>query len=298
MRNGIKLFILLCFASAIGLSALPDDSYSFTGGVSSFRQEISNDTSGTVRDSLMGTYVGAFGERYISTSWVFSPGVFLSQKGVQNSASFTRATYLETSAQLRWYFADKPRWRSYFGFGAGYGILLDAETVTSGGQTSNAWQNLNKNELSAQLGAGFEFPVSSSTGLQFGCTYSRGLTNNLSPATSSGADGKWTGIYAFVALRFKTKDESYGPQERALDYLKWKNEGFNGQWRREEKEEQSPVSKESEKLNQNQERFPQAKHEDLVEDQDVKPDPELLLQNEEPPNLAPAEPVQPMKEEW
>jgi hypothetical protein len=300
MRTLLKVIVLLFFSSHLGFSALLEDSYGFLGGLSSFRQEISNDTTGTKRDFLTGSYVGAFGERYLSPSWIFSPGVFISQKGVQNSGSFTRATYLEASAQLRWYFADKPRWRSYLGFGGGFGILLDAQTVSSTGQNSAAWGYLNKNELSAQLGAGFEFPVSSDVGLQFGCSYVYGLSSNLDPSTSGGLNGRWTGIYGFVGLRFKTTQESDGPQERAMDYLRWKNGGMKSSFQKEpvrsqverEKaesarfnEEPATFSLQSEKVEEPEKRMPQAKIEQTAPEAQ-KPEPQQ------------PEPLPPMEGEW
>jgi len=219
----LKAFLCLTYVfSNLSWGMWGESSYGFLGGMSSFRQNLSNDLSGTKRDYLQGIYLGAFGENYLSSSWVFSPGVFVSQKGVQNSGSLTRATYLETSAQLRWYFTDKPNWRSYFGFGAAYGILLDAETVTSAGASTNAFYDINRNELSGLVGAGFEFPVASDTGLQIGCNYVHGLTDGLIVGNQ---DGKWSGLYAFVALRFKSSISNEGSVDRAMDYLRWKNRG-------------------------------------------------------------------------
>jgi len=221
-----NLFILpLLFLTTIGFSAQRENSYGFVGGMSSFNQSIKN-SAGVVDDSAtseLGLYVGVYGERYLSPSWVLSPGIYYSQKGAKNTTASRRANYLETSAMLRWYFADGTRWRSYLGVGGGFGVLLSAEDVTNSGVLANKFSLFSKNELSAQAGWGLEFPVSAETGVQLGITYSRSVTSFLDPTTVGGDKGTWSGFYGFVALRFRSQKESITTEDRARDYLRWKN---------------------------------------------------------------------------
>ncbi|MFM8269802.1 MAG: outer membrane beta-barrel protein [Pseudomonadota bacterium] len=225
MRANVLAFVLLLLNS-IGFSALPDSSYGFVGGMSSFNQIIKN-SAGAVDDSYssdLGLYLGVFGERYLSSSWVLSPGIYFSQKGAKDNSGSRRANYLETSALLRWYFSDGPRLRSYFGFGGAFGILMSAEDAPNSGGPIDKAGSFSRNELSAQLGWGIEFPVAEDTGMQVGLTYSRSLTNFLNPAAAGvgGNQGTWNGFYGFVALRFKSQKESNTVEDRARDYLKYK----------------------------------------------------------------------------
>jgi hypothetical protein len=210
--------------ATIGFSVQQDNSYGFVGGMSAFNYSIKH-SSGLVDESEstgLGLYVGVFGERYLSSSWVFSPGIYLSQKGGKTASSTGHASYLETSALLRYYFFDKPRWRSYLGFGGAFGVLLSAEDMTNSGLATDQFSSFNKNELSAQLGLGFEFPFADETGMQVGLTYSRGLTSYLDPTKVSGDKGTWNGFYAFVALRLKPEKGESSAQDRAYDYLRSK----------------------------------------------------------------------------
>ncbi|NBX75425.1 MAG: hypothetical protein EBQ92_02640 [Proteobacteria bacterium] len=221
-----KLLVLVLLSiSAIGLASKPENSYGFVGGMSSFNQLIKS-SAGVVDDSTsseLGLYVGVYGEKYLSPSWVLTPGIYFSQKGAKTGAASRRANYLETSALLRWYFLDGSKWRSYLGFGGGFGVLLSAEDVTNAGVLADKFSFFSKNELSAQVGWGLEFPVSSDTGMQLGITYSRSMTSFLDPTTVGGDKGTWNGFYGFVALRFKSQKESITTEDRARDYLRWKN---------------------------------------------------------------------------
>jgi hypothetical protein len=224
MRTNFLIWTLLSMAT-IGFSVQQDNSYGFVGGMSTFNQSIKN-SAGVVDDSTsseLGLYVGVYGEKYLSPSWVLTPGIYFSQKGARNSAASRRANYLETSALLRWYFLDGAKWRSYLGFGGGFGVLLSAEDVTSAGVLADKFTFFSKNELSAQAGWGLEFPVADDTGMQLGITYSRSVTSFLDPTTVGGDKGTWSGFYGFVALRFKSQKESITTEDRARDYLRWKN---------------------------------------------------------------------------
>lgn len=223
MRHNI-LVLIFFFVSTVGLSAEPQSSYGFVGGMSVFNQSIKHSSgsldSGTSSD--LGLYVGVFGERPLSASWVLTPGIYLSQKGSKNSLASRRANYLETSALLRWYFLNGAKWRSYFGFGGGFGVLLSAEDLTNTGVSTDKFGYFSKNELSAQLGWGLEFPIANETGMQLGITYSRSITNYLDPTSVAGDRGTWSGFYGFLALRFRSQKESISSEDRALDYLRWK----------------------------------------------------------------------------
>lgn len=225
MRIFQACVIFLICASNHSQGAWGESSYGFLGGVTSISQSLAPNSNAPAvsSESKTGALAGAFGETYLNSSWVISPGLFYIEKGAKDTASSTTASYLEVSSQLRLYLIDNPGFRSYLGFGASFGILLSADTTSNAGQISSTFGLLNKNELSGQVGAGFEFPVGSETGLQFGALYIRGLTNHLRADTTSGMDGKWQGFYGFVALRFKSNRESSSSIDRAMDYLKWKN---------------------------------------------------------------------------
>ncbi len=112
-----------------------------------------------------------------------------------------------------------------WGGGPAYGVLMNASTNTSAGLVSDDTKLLARNELSVQGGLGFEFPLSSQTGMQVGFTYSRGLSNNLNVESAGGLRGHWQGFYAFTGLRFKNTVEVSSARERAEEYLRFKNSG-------------------------------------------------------------------------
>jgi len=170
---------------------------------------------------------GVLGDIQLSSSLYLTPGIWFVQKGVQDSGSSTRANYLETNALLKTYLADNANWRFYLAGGAGFGVLLGATSVSSGGASTDLSDSMMRNELSAQLGLGYETSVGAETDMIFGLNYNRGLTNNLDVTKSGGVEGKWSGLYAFVAFRFHSSQESTTPEERAMDYLKWKNSSKN-----------------------------------------------------------------------
>jgi len=228
MRAKIIL-VLLALMTSLGFSTNEEASFSFLGGFSTFNQ-ILKKPSGAFDDNTtndFGLYVGVYGERYLSPSWSLTPGIYLSQKNtkLKSDDAFRKATYLEASSLLRWYFVDNGNWRSYFGVGGGFGILLSVEDSSADGTSAEMKGAFSKNELSFQGGWGIEFPVGAETGLQLGITYSRSLTNFLDPGLSQGDRGTWSGFYSFAALRFKNRVESNNPEERARDYLRWKNSG-------------------------------------------------------------------------
>lgn len=230
MRQSFLLLVLFLLSS-IGFSYEEQNSYGFVGGMSAFNQTIKHST-GAIDDSTsseLGLHIGVFGERYLSPSWVLTPGIYFSQKGAKNNSASRRANYLETSALLRWYWLNGNKWRSYLGFGGGFGVLLSAEDLTNTGVQTDKFVYFSKNELSAQLGWGLEFPIADDTGMQIGLTYSRSLTNFLDPTTVGGDRGTWSGFYGFVALRFKMQTESISTEERAMDYLRWKNSNPSSQ---------------------------------------------------------------------
>jgi len=211
---------------AMGLGALsPERNYAFAGGVSVFNQNLSS--SSGQGNSSVGAYVGSFGDIQLSSSLYLAPGIWFVQKGVQDSSSSTRASYLETTALLKTYLVDRPQSRFYLAGGGGLGVLLEASTVSSGGVSTDLANSMMRNELSAQLGVGYETSVGEETDMILGVSYSRGLTNNLDLTKSGGVEGKWSGFYAFVALRFHPTQESNTPEDRAMEYLKWKNGGKN-----------------------------------------------------------------------
>lgn len=230
------LFLGMALGASLVFSSTEENNYGFVGGVSTFNNSIRK-ASGAIDDSTSydsGLYVGVFGERNLSPSLVLAPGVYLSQKGAKNSFASRRANYLEASASLRWYFLNESNWRSYFGFGGGFGILLSAEDANVNGVTVDMYKSLSKNELSVQGGWGLEFPVGTDTGMQIGLTYSRSLTNFLDPGQMGGDRGTWSGLYSFLALRFKSQVESNDPESRAREYLRWKNNSTNSSGEKEE----------------------------------------------------------------
>lgn len=216
------VIVLGLLLSTLSLAALSSDgNYAIAGGVSVFNQSLSN--SSAQGNSSVGAYVGSFGDVRLSSSLYLTPGIWFVQKGVQDSSSSTRASYLETTALLKTYLFDRSQSRFYLAGGGGLGVLLDASSVSSGGVSTDLGGSMMRNELSAQLGLGYETSVGEETDMILGATYSRGLTNNLDVAQSGGVEGKWSGIYAFLALRFHPTQESNTPEDRAMDYLKWKN---------------------------------------------------------------------------
>lgn len=223
MRIGIHCLLIL-FMSSMGWSVSEDGSYGFVGGVSVFNQSIKS-SSGAINNSSsfdIGYHVGVFGEFFLARALALTPGVYLSQKGARANNASRQASYLETAALLRWYFADSSTWRSYLGFGSSFGILLSAQDTTNTGIQSDKFRFFSKNDLSAQVGWGLEFPVSSGTGMQIGLTYSRSLTTFIDPGAVGGDKGTWSGFYGFLALRFKSQVDYQTPEERARDYLRFR----------------------------------------------------------------------------
>jgi len=197
------------------------DTFGVAGGLTSFNQLQSNAEGAIQTDSTstLGMFAGVFGEMPLSKGLVFSPGVFLSQKGAENSIARLKVNYLETSAQLKWYFVDGFDFRMYLGGGFGFGILMAAETLQSNGTVTDQFSGLAKNELSGQGGLGLEFSLSKDTAMQLGFSYVRGLSSHTSNALIS---GKWEGFYAFTGFRFKGERESNTPEKRARDYVDFK----------------------------------------------------------------------------
>ncbi|NBW98893.1 PorT family protein [bacterium] len=210
-----------------------ENTYGFLAGMSSFNQNLT-DGSGASIDldpaNAQGAYAGVFGERYLGNAITLNPGVYFSQKGVKlnigGSSATSKADYLELSANLRWYFVDDLGTRAYLGAGLGFGILMGGETISSLGAVTNSTNQLAKNELSFQGGAGVEFELNADSGLLFGLTYCRGLSNHLNVSTTQGRNGLWNGFYGFAGIRFKNQREANTPLERAREYLRTKN-GFS-----------------------------------------------------------------------
>lgn len=204
------------------------DTFAVAGGITSFSQ-LQSDASGAIETEntqTVGIYSGVFGEMPLKGNLVLSPGLFLSQKGAENINSKLRASYLETSAQLKWYFVNNFDFRFYLGAGLGFGILLSAEELSSNGTVTDNFQGLAKNELSGQGGLGIEFSLSNETALQLGGSYVRGLTSHLNAETSQGKSGNWEGFYGFAALRFRPDSEDDSPEKRARDYVNFKYQNF------------------------------------------------------------------------
>lgn len=214
-------------AFVLGLGAYgnsSDWSYGFVGGLSSFNQ-LQNISNGTTTNSENGVYAGFFGEIELAPSLFLSPGAHYVQKGARTDTSASTVNYIEASGQFRWYLTNSNSFRAYLGGGPAYGVLMNASTNTSAGLVSDDTKLLARNELSVQGGLGFEFPLSSQTGMQVGFTYSRGLSNNLNVESAGGLRGHWQGFYAFTGLRFKNTVEVSSARERAEEYLRFKNSG-------------------------------------------------------------------------
>ncbi|NBX93528.1 MAG: PorT family protein [Proteobacteria bacterium] len=215
-------FLVVLGMSGTSQAALDSEgNYAFLGGMSYTNQILSTgDSNGTY---LTGAYVGTYGDIRLTPLLVLSPGFFFVQKGVQDSSIYTRANYLETSALLKVYLVDNPTFRWYLGAGGSFGILLGANTVAGNGTSTPVAGLMNRNEVAAQGGMGFEFSVGEETDLILGATYTRALTSNLDINYTSGVEGRWAGIYGFVAIRVHEKREANTPEERAEQYLQWKN---------------------------------------------------------------------------
>lgn len=228
---GLNLFLLLSTQSGHALER--ENTYGFLAGMSSFNQNLTDGNGASIDldpSNAQGAYVGVFGERYLGNAITLNPGVYFSQKGVKlnsgGSSATSKADYLEISANLRWYFVDDLGTRAYLGAGLGFGILMGGETVSSLGAVTNSTNQLTKNELSFQGGAGVEFELNADSGLLFGLTYCRGLSNHLNISTTQGQNGLWNGFYGFAGIRFKNQREANTPLERAREYFRTKN-GFS-----------------------------------------------------------------------
>lgn len=220
------------------------DTFAVAGGITSFNR-LQSDASGAVDTDTtqsVGIYSGVFGEVSLVSGGglVLSPGVFLSQKGAETTEAKIRTSYLETSAQLKWFFVNGTDFRMYFGAGLGFGILLSAEESQTSGSVTDTFSQFAKNELSGQGGLGLEFVLSNATALQLGGSYVRGLTSHLNAENSGGSSGNWEGFYGFAALRFKAETEDNSAEKRARDYIRYKVQNFRD-WDRRKK----PIKEES-----------------------------------------------------
>lgn len=197
------------------------DTFGVIAGITSFNQSLSNESGLVETDSsqLTGIFSGVFGEVPLKGSLFLSPGISFSQKGIENSSTKFKVSYLEMSGQLRWFFINTNDFRVYLGSGLGFGTLLSADEIGASGISTDQFGLIEKNELSWQGSLGLELSLSNETALQLGFSYVQGLSNHLS---NSAVVGKWQGIYLTTGLRFKDVASDSSPEERARDYIKFK----------------------------------------------------------------------------
>jgi len=236
MNGHIKERLVLTFSFFVCLIAAgsawgtqSESSFGVSGGVSSFNYFI----DGVDREGISagkGVYVGFFAEVPISGSLYLVPSAYHTTKVSTrpDTVNFaegisTSSSYVETSAHVRWYFWDSSSWRAYIGAGPAYGIVLSAEE-SQGGNKTDISRTLARNDFSAQLGLGLEFPFSSNIGMQISFTGSKTFTNNLAPSSSRAPETHWEGAYLFASWRFKpTQQQGFSAKERAEEYLRRKN---------------------------------------------------------------------------
>jgi len=230
MTSFYNAIIVLFFVSSQVFAVQEKDTFAVAGGFTSFNQRLSNSNGSIESDSgtTEGMYTGVFGEMPWKPRLYFCPGIFLSQKGTSDTTATFKASYLETSGILKWYFVDESNFRAFLGAGLGFGILISAEQVGTNGSWSDTFGLQRKNELSGQGGLGFEFSIAKDTALQFGGSYVRSITDNLE-RNVQGLSGRWEGFYGFAALRFKTEREDNSPEKRARDYINFRYQNFSNE---------------------------------------------------------------------
>lgn len=251
--------IRVSFLSVVGLalfsaSAPALDKFGFLTGInlSSAERQLTQAQGPEFLETRVGPYVEGSFQLPIVQNLSFFGGLAFVGKGAKAPGVTSSYSFFELPMRLKMELpGDKIT--PYFYGGLSWGMLLSATDRADNTVETDVVNNLRRNELSMLLGVGVEYKISHDTALDFGITYSQGLTNLLYTDAYPEAQRpdvyyRSKGLFVGVGLRISERPEIDDSSDRAREYLERRTQP--GGSLPLESPEQTPTEMESELLSE------------------------------------------------